>query len=263
MVIGSSPASAMAQEKDPVVAKVDQHEIHLSDVYASIESLPLGDQINMRKQFDLVIQSLVNEELLFQTVLSSNLDWERQLRNEIKSLVVERVIKKQVKERIKISDAEIRKYYQENRNSLRGWHVRVRHILMKSKSDCEALKKRIDSEQTFSEMAIKHSLDSTSAANGGDLGYMMYSEDSPQSLGFELQFFEMKIEEMRIFESERGCHLVRVVDIDDPPDPPFEKIKEFLLPRLEQIQERALLQKLIEKSARNVRVEIVRPTSQR
>ena len=82
-------------------------------------------------------------------------------------------------------------------------------------------------------------------------------------MGFELQFFEMKIGEMRIFESERGCHLVRVVDIDDPPDPPFERIRKFLLPRLEQIQEKALLQLLIERSARNMRVDIVQPTSQR
>ena len=70
----------------------------------------------------------------------------------------------------------------------------------------------------------------------------------------------MKIGEMRIFHSEQGCHLVRVTDIDDPPDPPFAQIKEFLLPRLEQIQEQALLRSLIEDAARNASVEIVQPT---
>ncbi len=262
MFLGSSLAPAIGQEKDPVVAKVNQHEIRLSDVYASIESLPLEDQINMRKQIDLAIQATVNEELLFQSVLSSDSKWEKQLRNEIKILVVERVIQRYVKERIKVSDAEIRKYYQDNRDSLRGWHVRVRHILLKTKPECEELKDRIDSEETFAEIAVAHSLHRTSAPNGGDLGYMMYSPNSPQSLGFELQFFEMEMGEMRIFESERGCHLVRGVDIDDPPDPPFKRIKEFLLPRLEQMQEQALLQNLIEKAARNLRIELVRPTKQ-
>ena len=260
--LGGSLASALAQEKDPVVATVNQHEIRVSDIYASIETLPLGDQINMRKRIDLVIQTLVNEELIFQSVLSSQSKWEKRLRNEIKSLVAERVIQRHVKERIRVSDEEIRNYYRKNRDSLRGWHVRARHILLKSNSACEEMMKRIYSEEAFAEMAKAHSLDRASASNGGDLGYMMYSKNSPKSLGFELQFFQMKIGEMRIFNSEQGCHLVRVIDIDDPPDPPFEQIREFLLPRLEQIQEQALLQNLIENAARNARVEITQPTSQ-
>ena len=140
----------MAQQEDRVVAKVNQHEIRFSDIIASIETLPLEDQINMRKQFDLAIQSVVNEEMLFQSVLTSNAKWDKQLRSEIKALVVERVVQRYVKDRIKVSDEEIRKYYQENRDSIRGWHVRARQILLDSKSKCEELKKRIDSEPPHS-----------------------------------------------------------------------------------------------------------------
>lgn len=248
---------ATAQDDSTVVAQINDHSIRLSDVFAFIESFPLAEQLTMRQQLGRVVQSLANEELLFQSVLSAEAGWEKQLRNEIKSLVVKRMIEHYVKRQINVDDEAIRQYYQEHRDSLRGWHVRVRHIRLPARTECEAMLTKIDSEQTFIELAKAHSLDKLTASEGGDMGNLMYTEEpGPEALGFESAFFEMALDEMRIFESHRGCHLVRVVDIDDPPDPPFERIREFLRSRLEQLQESEHLQALLERASRDAQVNI-------
>ena len=190
-LVSVTSAPIAAQDEDPIVAKVGQHAIYRSDVFASIESFPLAEQLNMRKRLDLTVRSLINEELLFQLILSGDSEWDRRLRNEVRGLVVSRVIERYVTEQIEVDDAEIRAYYQEHRDTLRGWHVRARHIRLRH--ECEDMLAKIDSEETFIEMAKVYSLDNLTAANGGDLGYMMYSEHRRDSLGFESEFFEMAL----------------------------------------------------------------------
>lgn len=257
LAFGFCPMRATgAEESDPVVATVNGHDIRQSDVFASIESFPLDQQLNMRKRIDLVVQSLVNEELLFQYALAASDPWTRQLRRQIKSAAVGRIIEGHVRARIQISDEHIRDYYQRHRDTLRGWHVRARHIRLREREACEALMGEVDSEETFARLADAHSLDRLTAGKGGDLGYMMYSPNSPGALGFELAFFDMQLDEMRIFESAEGCHLVRVVEIDDPEDPPFETIREFLRPKLEAQEERRRLEALLEALSGNASIDL-------
>ena len=64
------------------------------------------------------------------------------------------------------------------------------------------------------------------------------------------------LQEMRVFESTKGCHLVRVTEIDDPEDPPFDQIREFLKPRLEEQKARKRMAELMERASRNVTITI-------
>ena len=95
-LVSVTSAPIAAQDEDPIVAKVGQHAIYRSDVFASIESFPLAEQLNMRKRLDLTVRSLINEELLFQLILSGDSEWDRRLRNEVRGLVVSRVIERYV-----------------------------------------------------------------------------------------------------------------------------------------------------------------------
>lgn len=253
----STDAGARAEKdsrENPVLARVNRHEIRLSDVYKQIESLSLGDQIDVRGEIGRFTESVVTEEILFQAVLSGGFPAEADLRGKLKTQVVEYLIEKHVRGKIAITDEDIRRYYTQNRDLVRGLHVRVRQILLKSRAQCEQLRKRIRSEEDFAREAAALSLDKKSAAQGGDMGFLMPVLDE-RSLGFELDFFKMKVGEMRIYDSALGCHLVRLTEILDPPDLPFAKIQEIVRPTLEREQEQALLRKLIERASRTVSVE--------
>ncbi len=245
-----SPAGA--QDTDPVVAKVNAHEIRLSYVYQKIEALPLGEQIDVRAQIRHFVDSVIQEEILFQSAWRHGLQEEPELREQVKATVVDYLIQKYVKARIQISEAAIQAYYRDHASVIRGEHVRVRHILLKTRQACEAMLAQIDSEATFIEMAKTHSLDATSAAKGGDLGRFMRH---PGPLGFEEQWFDMQPEEMRVFVSPQGCHIIRLVERNTPPLPPLEDVRERIQFVLQRDQEIALLRALIDQRGQDMNVE--------
>ncbi len=259
MAGGQGPGPAWAQkkvplkkeEKDPVVARVNDREIRLSDVYREIETLPLGDQIDVREQIDRFTNSLIAEEALFQSALTTDFD-DEDLRGRVKRMVVAYLIEKHVQRKIKVSDEDVRRYYKQNRDLVRGLHVRIRHIVMKARPLCEALITKAASEKDFEKLAAEHSLDKSSAAKGGDVGFLMPVQGP---LGFEPQLFKMSVGEMRVFDSAEGCHLVRITEFYDPPDPSFEQIGKTVRPILEREREQELLEALLSRARREVRVE--------
>jgi peptidyl-prolyl cis-trans isomerase C len=254
LVCAAPAPRAAGKEDNTLLARVNGREIRLSDVYKEIESLPLGDQIDVRDRIERFTDSLITEEVLFQSVLAAGFAGDEALRAKIKAQVVEHLISTRVREKIAVSDEDIRRYYSEHRDVVRGLHVRVRQILRKTRPECEAIRARIRQPGDFAREAEAHSLDPGSAANGGEVGLLM-PVLGPNALGFELELFAMSVGEMRIFDSREGCHLVQVTEVIDPPDPPFEQVRAYVRPILEREQEQKLLQALIGQASRAVRVE--------
>ena len=239
-------------ESDPVVARVNDHEIHLSAVYESIESLPLGDQIDVRDQLERFIDSVVREEVLFQFVLGSDFKGAPELRARIKQEILKHLITTQITERIQINDDDIRRYYEENLELLSHAHVRASQIVMASNAECAEMRRNIKTEAMFQDQARSRSLHRETAERGGDMGYFMKIKGP---LGFEEQLFDMTRGEMRIFPSEDGCRLVRLTERDDPTGPPLEEVQEGIIQALTRQQEARLLLDLLDRASRAVKVE--------
>jgi len=239
-------------DSDPVVARVNDHEIHLSAVYESIESLPLGDQIDVRDQLERFIDSVVREEVLFQFVLGSDFKGAPELRARIKQEILDHLITTQITERIQINDDDIRRYYDENLELLSHAHVRASQIVMASNAECAEMRRNIKTEAMFQDQARSRSLHRETAERGGDMGYFMKIKGP---LGFEEQLFDMTRGEMRIFPSEDGCRLVRLTERDDPTGPPLEEVQEGIIQALTRQQEARLLLDLLDRAAHAVKVE--------
>ncbi|ETW97705.1 MAG: hypothetical protein ETSY2_44125 [Candidatus Entotheonella gemina] len=250
--LGLLPAiGTWAQAPDPVVGKVNDHDIRLSYLYQKIESLPLGEQIDVRDQLSRFLESVIQEEVLFQSMLRTGFQNEPELREQIKVSVVEFLVDKYVAKRLQVTERDVEHYYRENASVIRNETIRVRQIVLPTREACEALAAQIDSEETFMQLAKTHSLHA-SAKEGGDLGrYMRH----PGPLGFEEEWFDMRVDEMRIFESPEGCHLVRVVDRITPPLPPLEEVQDRIRFILHRNQEIALLRALISERAQGMQIE--------
>lgn len=246
-------AAPPTKGEDPLVARINNKELHLSDVYASIETLSLGDQIDARDQLGTYIEAMISEEVLFQWALNTDFTGDAELRQQVKDLVVRRLIDKHVRSRIEVTEAHARAYYEENPSLVRGEHVRVRRILRPERAQCEELKREIDSEEAFIAAARKHSLDAETRDSGGDVGLMMRGENPQPS--YELQFFDMDVGEMRIFDVPRGCMLVRSVYYVNPPLPPFSAVKDDLMEYLRNRREVNLVDELFQRAQQYAEVE--------
>lgn len=240
------------ENKDPRVAVVNDHEIRLSYVYEQIESLPLGEQIMIRERFDRFVDSLIQEEVLFQSMIVSDFADEPELRESVKHSVAEFLIERHVRDRIEVTDAQVREFYDEQASAIRGETVRASQIVLASRADCKALSESIDSQAEFGEVARSRSLDAESAARDGDIGRFM---NHAGPFGFEEDLFEMEIGEMRVFDSELGCHLVRLTEHDLPPLPPYAEVEPGIRGFLQRQREAELLRELIDRAGEGVSVE--------
>ena len=243
-----------AEQDDAPVARVNGHEIRLSDVNASVSSLVLGDQIDVREDLPGYIEAMIREEVLLQFALATDFEGERELRERVKALIAGHLIQKHVQSRSTVPDSEVRAFYDANPSQVRGEHVQVREILLSSRKECEEMRERVDSEETFIELARAHSLDRESAANGGESGLLMRPEWGGGT-GHEMEYFNMQPDEMRIFDVSDGCLLVRQVFYVNPPLPPFENVMEDIRQYLVQDKQARLIEALFDKASRHVVVE--------
>lgn len=127
---------------------------------------------------------------------------------------------------IKISDEEMKKYYEDHKKDYYKDEVKASHILVstqdkngkplsdekkkEAKKKAEDLLKRAKSGEEFSELAKENSDDPGSAAQGGDLGYFSKGMMVPE---FEKAAFNLKPGEISdIVESSFGYHIIKVTD---------------------------------------------------
>jgi peptidyl-prolyl cis-trans isomerase C/foldase protein PrsA len=126
------------------------------------------------------------------------------------SLLLRKLLKREVVDRIAVSREEVEKYYQEHRDQFRKpEEVRVRQIVTKTEEEAEKLRKTILRGASFEELARKHSL-GPEAQKGGDLGYFPRGRMPPaiEEACFKLWSSHVS----RVAASPYGFHLFQLVD---------------------------------------------------
>ncbi len=243
--------AAIAQTDDPVLASVNGHPITQSYVNAQIARMPLGDQVSVRSNVEKFVESLIQEEALFQSVLSDGFATEPALRDELKSVVANHLIEKYVTSVLAVSDEEVATFYQQNQSAIRNETVDASHILTNTRAECEALQARVQQGEDFATLAKLHSTHTDSGVNGGAIGSFMNHEGP---LGFEVPMFQMAPGETRLFDSEDGCHLVTVTKRTTPPLPTLENVAPRIRDLLMRQREQNALRELIEAANKKVTV---------
>jgi peptidyl-prolyl cis-trans isomerase C/foldase protein PrsA len=126
------------------------------------------------------------------------------------SLLLRKLLKREVVDRIAVSREEVEKYYNEHRDQFRKpEEVRVRQIVTKTEEEAGKLRKMVLRGASFEELARKHSL-GPEAKKGGDLGYFPRGRMPPaiEEACFKLWSSHVS----RVAASPYGFHLFQLVD---------------------------------------------------
>lgn len=111
-------------------------------------------------------------------------------------------------ETTEIDQEEIEEFFQENKEDLVV--IRARHILVNSEEDAKKVLERLNSGEEFEEVALTESLDSGSAAQGGDLGYFTRSKMIKE---FSDAAFDLEVGEISgMVKTEVGYHIIKLED---------------------------------------------------
>lgn len=153
-----------------------------------------------------------------------------------------------VSKTLAVSDADVRTFYEQNAQSLAGKEERrASHILINAPQAAPAAEREAakvkatavladakKAPDSFAALARKHSQDTGSAANGGDLSYF---SRGAMVKSFEDAAFSLKAGEIsELVETEFGFHIIRVVDIKQPKQKSFEEMKPELTAELKKQQ---------------------------
>ena len=147
---------------------------------------------------------------LEEELLKKGKSLEAYLKETGSSLLLRKLLKREVVDRIAVSREEVEKYYNEHRDQFRKpEEVRVRQIVTKSEEEAEKLRKMILRGASFEELARKHSL-GPEAKKGGDLGYFPRGRMPPaiEEACFKLWSSHVS----RVAASPYGFHLFQLVD---------------------------------------------------
>lgn len=127
------------------------------------------------------------------------------------------------------SEAELKEAYEKRASQLAvAEQRRASHILVKTKEEAEKIAAEArQAPQRFAELAKKHSQDSGSAENGGDLG--LNARGALASKGLEDAIFKLKNGEISDpVQSEFGFHVVRLTGLQAGKTASFDELKTDL-----------------------------------
>jgi peptidyl-prolyl cis-trans isomerase D len=141
---------------------------------------------------------------------------------------------------IEIPDEELRAYYDEHQGDFdREEQVRASHILFKvtpdrpdqqAREELQAVRRRVEAGENFSQLARELSEDEGSASRGGSLGYFGRGQMIP---AFEEAAFGAEVGELvGPIKTDFGYHLIQVQDRRAGGLQPFEEVKEVVRARL-------------------------------
>jgi len=231
-----------------VVAKIGEQEITINELNDVIGKLPdyIQETLNTPQQRLKFLEQYVTGTLMTQAALRRGLDKDQKVRQEIadfeKQILAESIYNKEVREKTKLSDAEIREHFQANKDKYKTFPwVQAAHIMVKTQAEAEQLLKRLNKGEDFTAMAAQYSLDEKTKQQGGQLGVV---DDGGEIPGFGVQ---PQIKE-QLFAAKAGdfigplelngnFHIFRILYRNEEQEADFAKVKPRVINDIKQMKE--------------------------
>ena len=170
---------------------------------------------------------------------------EKQVRNDIRAQIVSEKIFAQVTRDVTVSDEDIQKYYEKNKAQYSQPESRdVRHILVKTKKQADALYTQLQNGADFATLAKKFSEDTGSKANGGKLTISKGQTVAP----FDQTAFLLKKNAIsKPVKTEFGYHIIQPLSDKKPAKvTPLKEVKASIKQQLQQTQKNEAMTKWVD-----------------
>jgi len=164
------------------------------------------------------------------------------------------------------TDAELRKDYAAKQDTFRTpERVQARHILIKSdtsndaamKAKAEAVLKQLQASGDFAKIAKDNSQDTGSAAQGGELGWIVKGQTVPE---FEKSAFSLQPGQTSgLVKTTYGYHILQVEKHEQARLQPFEEVKGQLVAEHMQRAQSSEMQNLADKAVAELHKDPLHP----
>jgi peptidyl-prolyl cis-trans isomerase C len=260
---GGTPSSGVKPEgkkEGQVLAEVNSGSITTGDFERELKNLPeylkaMADTPQGRKE---MLDTMVIRELILQQAFKDGLDKgpeiEEKLQDLKKRLIVESFLKKKVETEAQVSDADLQKFYEQNKDKFKApEQMKASHILVKTEKEAKDLLAQIKSGGNFEELAKKNSADS-SAAKGGDLGWFGKGSMVPVFEKAALALKENQVSE--VVKSDFGFHIIKLTGKRAAGIRPLEEVKDQIKGAIMPTKQQEVFQKIKEELKKSAKINI-------
>jgi peptidyl-prolyl cis-trans isomerase C len=256
----ASPPAASVQQTpppDPVVARVGNDEIHLSDISAAAEGLP-AQYHNMSSQalYPLLLDQAVDRNVLVAYARAKGLDKDpavqRQMQIAAGQVLADELVRREVGPQL--TENAIRARYDRDVTNKPGEEeVHARHILVASEAEANKIIAELKKGADFATLAKAHSTD-PGAAQGGDLGFFKKGDMLPEFAEVAFALKPGQISDKPV-KTQYGWHIIKVEERRAAPPPTYAEVHDEL--RQQLIQED--VQKVLADARSGLKVEKFNP----
>lgn len=256
----TSTDNSADKKEATVLATVNGSDITSADFDREVKALPeyirgMADTPQGKKE---MLDTLVMRELILQQAAKEGLDKGKEIDEKLaelkKRIVVDTYLKKKVETDAKISDEELKKFYDQNLDKFKsGEQVKASHILVKSEQEAKEILAQLKGGAKFEELAKAKSVD-TSASKGGDLGWFGKGNMVP---AFEKAAFALKEGDLSgIVKSEFGFHIIKLTGKRAAGTRSFEEAKEQIKAALMPAKQQQIFMQLKEDLKKGAKIEL-------
>jgi parvulin-like peptidyl-prolyl isomerase len=218
----------------------EQFEQEAADMDVEITDKQVADRLEQIQQ-----QYFGGDKKKYEAQLKEQGLTEKQVRNDIRAQLVSEKIFEQVTKGVKVTDAEITKYYNENKAQYSQPESRdVRHILVKSKAKADDLYEQLQDGADFAALAKQHTEDTSSKENGGKLTISKGQTVAPFD---RTAFLLEKGVISRPVKTEFGYHIIEALSEVKPEKvTPLKDVKESIRQQLLQTKKNETMTKWVD-----------------
>jgi peptidyl-prolyl cis-trans isomerase C len=236
----------------PVIAKVNKGAVNESDFLREVGRIPewARSQFEADAGKDKFLDELIKKELIYQHAkkmkLDNNEEYLQKVREFEKLTLVALSLKKEVDDKVRVDETEIRAFFDENKEKFTvGTQIKASHILVKTEDEAIKAHQRVLNGEKFELVAGEVSMDKGSAEKGGDLGFFGRGRMVPE---FERVALSLKTGEVSAPVKTRfGYHIIKQTDIQMGDPASFEQSKEAIQRELVNQKRKKYFDALIDK----------------
>jgi len=253
---------------DTVVATVNDHPITAGEIDQRLQTLPpqVRGQFASGERRKQLVEQVILGYLMAEEATKEGLDHSPEFKQGMaqakESLLARMYMKKHVDEEGQPSDEELKKEYEKRLPQMAPpAQIHARHILLKTKAEAEAARKRVVEGGESFEAVAKEVSTGPSASKGGDLGFFGKGRMVP---AFEKAAFALKEGEVsEPVKTRFGWHIIKVEKKQQRKAPTFEEVKGRLAQQVVQDRYRTQLKAIADGLKAKARIEFKEPAAKR
>ena len=261
MLLAFFACAKKEEQKGPYLAKVGKVKITQGDLERELKNLPdfaqkIFEESGGKERF---LEELIKKELLYQEALKKGLDKDAEYLKKLEEFkkisLIGQLLEKEVASKAKAADQDAKAYYEKHKEDFAPvGQIRVSLILVKTEEEAKNVLERLKKGEDFAKLAMKSSIDPGSAKNGGDLGYLVKGQMTPD---LETVAVRLKIGEIsEPLKTKFGYQIIKVTGKKLGKVVEFEKVKSLISQHLSAEKQKEVFDSYIESLKKSYKLDI-------